>query len=410
MMRFSGLKILLIILFVWALPLSMSAQKKQIAQAREWVKNKKDLEKAEKSMRILLEDSQNRNNHKIWITLINSLVAQYEQGNEKLYLKQEYDMSQLFNITKRMFDTMEAYDSIDVLPNKKGKIDPKFRESHSIFLNKIRTNLYLGGVFFLNKKDYKQSMAFMEEYIECANHPLFEKYQYATTDTLLQYAARWAMYSGIKLNVPDAVLKYKTLAERDIKHYEFVLQYLAEAYDLKQMKKEYIETLQTGFDKYPTFPFFFPRLMDYYQSENKLDSALNIANKALEADSTNIMFQYAKSTILLNTGHYDECIKLCQKLIEKDDSLAEAYYNIGLAYFDQAIELDKVQQKSRDKRKRIMTLYKESLPYLEKYRLLAPEQKAQWVSPLYTIYLNLNMGKEFDEIDKIKNEYRNNHR
>ena len=140
-MRFSGLKILLIILFVWALPLSMSAQKKQIAQAREWVKNKKDLEKAEKSMRILLEDSQNRNNHKIWITLINSLVAQYEQGNEKLYLKQEYDMSQLFNITKRMFDTMEAYESIDVLPNRKGKIDPKFRESHSIFLNKIRTNL-----------------------------------------------------------------------------------------------------------------------------------------------------------------------------------------------------------------------------------------------------------------------------
>ena len=238
-MRFSGLKILLIILFVWALPLSMSAQKKQIAQAREWVKNKKDLEKAEKSMRILLEDSQNRNNHKIWITLINSLVAQYEQGNEKLYVKQEYDMSQLFNITKRMFDTMEAYDSIDVLPNKKGKIDPKFRESHSIFLNKIRTNLYFGGVFFLEKKDYKQSMAFMEEYIECANHPLFEKYQYATTDTLLQYAARWAMYSGIKLNVPDAVLKYKTLAERDIKHYEFVLQYLAEAYDLKQMKKEH---------------------------------------------------------------------------------------------------------------------------------------------------------------------------
>lgn len=253
-------------------------------------------------------------------------------------------------------------------------------------------------------------MAFMEEYIECANHPLFEKYQYVTTDTLLPYAARWTMYSGIKLNAPDVVLKYKTLAERDIKNYEFVLQYLAEAYDLKQMKKEYIETLQTGFDKYPTFPFFFPRLMDYYQSENKLDSALNIANKALEADSTNIMFQYAKSTILLNTGHYDECIKLCQKLIEKDDSLAEAYYNIGLAYFNQAIELDKVQQKSRDKRKRIMTLYKESLPYLEKYRLLAPEQKAQWVSPLYTIYLNLNMGKEFDEIDKIKNEYRNNHR
>ena len=26
---------------------------------------------------------------------------------------------------------------------------------------------------------------------------------------------------------------------------------------------------------------------------------------------------------------------------------------------------------------------------------------SKWAFPLYTIYLNLNMGKEFDEIDKI---------
>ena len=32
-----------------------------------------------------------------------------------------------------------------------------------------------------------------------------------------------------------------------------------------------------------------------------------------------------------------------------------------------------------------------------------PESKEKWLSPLYTIYLNLNMGKEFDAIDKIKN-------
>ena len=32
--------------------------------------------------------------------------------------------------------------------------------------------------------------------------------------------------------------------------------------------------------------------------------------------------------------------------------------------------------------------------------------KDQWALPLYTIYLNLNMGKEFDEIDKLLNQKR----
>ena len=45
--------------------------------------------------------------------------------------------------------------------------------------------------------------------------------------------------------------------------------------------------------------------------------------------------------------------------------------------------------------------YRKALPYLEKYRKLAPDQGSRWAVPLYTIYLNLNMGKEFDEMDKI---------
>ena len=41
------------------------------------------------------------------------------------------------------------------------------------------------------------------------------------------------------------------------------------------------------------------------------------------------------------------------------------------------------------------------MPYLEKYRQLEPDQTDKWALPLYTIYLNLNLGKEFDEIDKL---------
>jgi len=32
---------------------------------------------------------------------------------------------------------------------------------------------------------------------------------------------------------------------------------------------------------------------------------------------------------------------------------------------------------------------------------LRPDRKDAWGLPLYTIYLNLNMGKKFDEIDEL---------
>ena len=41
------------------------------------------------------------------------------------------------------------------------------------------------------------------------------------------------------------------------------------------------------------------------------------------------------------------------------------------------------------------------MPCMEKVRELQPDMVDRWASPLYRIYLNLNKGKEFDEMDKI---------
>ena len=38
---------------------------------------------------------------------------------------------------------------------------------------------------------------------------------------------------------------------------------------------------------------------------------------------------------------------------------------------------------------------------MENYRKLAPTEKQKWAPALYRIYFNLNMGKQFDEIDKL---------
>ena len=38
---------------------------------------------------------------------------------------------------------------------------------------------------------------------------------------------------------------------------------------------------------------------------------------------------------------------------------------------------------------------------MEDYRRLAADEKQRWAPALYRIYLNLNMGKQFEEIDQL---------
>lgn len=391
------------------LPLMLSAQRKQINIAQDQIKNGKDLAKAEKSMRQLLDDSVNHRNVKIWMTLFKAMQKQYEQGNEKLYLKQKYDTASLFDVTKRLFVDMECFDSICRIPDKKGRIDNKYSEKHAEYLDAIRPNLFYGGAFMVNKQRFQDAFDFYSLYLECAGKSMFQTYNYLEKDTMMPQVAYWASYCGYRLHNVAMTQQYKQLALRDTLHLSRAIQQLAEAALWEKDTVEYVELLEKGFGCFPKNPFFFSRLTDFWQGKERYDSAMSVVNRAYAADSTNMLFRYAKSSILLNTGHYDECIDICKKLIEEDDSLSDAYYNIGLAYFNQAIQLDKEEQKYRKKRRRIVELYELSLPFFERYRLLAPDEKRKWISPLYTIYLNLNKGKEFDEIDRIRHEYRRNH-
>ncbi len=152
----------------------MQAQKKEIAAARDQVKAGKDLNKAQASMEKLLKDSANLGNKKIWVTLFDAVRKQYEQGNEKLYLKQKYDTAQLFNLGRQMFLIAQGLDSVEMVPNRKGKVDIEYRKTHAEYLKRLRPNIYNGGVWFLQKKKYPEAYQFFDLYIDCATKPLFK--------------------------------------------------------------------------------------------------------------------------------------------------------------------------------------------------------------------------------------------
>jgi len=391
---------IILLLFLLVIGPNAWSQKKVISAAMDNVKKGTSLDKAEQSMLDLLKDSANLHNSKIWDVLFESQRKQYEQGNEKLYLKQQYDTASLFNIASRMFTVMERYDSIDALPDKKGHVKLKYRKDNSTFLNVVRPNLYTGGRFFIHKQKYSDAYRLLDQYIGTAYQPLFSAFQYAQKDKQMSEAGYWAVYAGYKSKDAGKVMKHATLALKDSVHYEMVLQYLCETYQQQKDTANYYRTLNEGFDRYPLSPFFYSYLIEYYSRQGKWEDALRLTDRALSVDSTVQFFHVTKSTLLLNQGDYKESYAISDSLLQKNDSLPEANLNAGLAKFNEGVKLDKAVQ-SPKQRRAILKLYQESLPYLEKYRSLRPDRKDAWGLPLYTIYLNLNMGKKFDEIDEL---------
>ena len=382
-------------------PVAASAQKKEIQTAKDQVKAGKNLDQAAASMKKLLADSANRTNRKIWTIYFDAVRKQYEQGNEKLYLKQKYDTAQLFNYTRQLFEVAFQYDSVETAPDKKGRRDFEFRKGHSDYLAHIRSNLYNGGIWFLNKKKYPDAYKFFDCYIECASQPMFKQRNYGEKDQHLPTAAYYAVYSGYKMKDPKATLHHSYEALKDTVHYNYMLQYLAETYMLEKDTARYVASLKEGFKRVPTFPYFFPRLVEYYVVRNQLDSAMTVVNEALTVVPDSDVYLAAKSNLLLEQGKLKECIEVSKKVIEVNQKLGDPYYNAGICYFNLAVEQDKNSHNSRKVKEQVEENYKKALPYLVKYREMEPKEQGKWAFPLYTIYLNLNMGKEFDEIDKV---------
>ena len=375
---------------------TVSAQRKQIGEARTYLKSGKNLDKAERLMTDLLKDSANQDNKRIYEIWLQSVQKQYEQANERFYMKKQQDTTQFFNLVRRMFSIAFRLDSLDMMPDKKGRVAPELRKDVAKDMISYRPNLFFGGAYFVRKQDFAKAFDYFETYINCTRQPLFTGYDPIFSEDRSAEASYWACYSGYRMNDPLLALRHREQALRDSSKRDMTFQYVAEAWKTLKDDSMYVATLQQGFMEYPTSNYFFPRLMDSYTQTGQYRKALDIVDKALAADSLNELYLYAKSNVLMQLEKYSESLAITNKLLELNGSLADAYYNGGTAYLNIALRMDPQRHK-----KQIRKMYQNALPYMEKYRALAPSEKSKWGPALYRIYFNLNMGKQFDEIDKM---------
>lgn len=327
--------------------------------------------------------------------------------NEKVYLKQSYDTVKFFTSTLGIFESLIACDSVEQIPDKKGRIRIKSRAKSRLILKRYYPNLASGGKFFLKKSDYKQAYTFFSAYLDVAESPILDSEQYQEKDRSRPRIAYWCVSSGYKQGDYNKVFKYKDLALKDRVYRSAVLELLASSYGHSKDTLSMVSTLQQGIREYPTASYFFTTLFDYYNVHAQYDRALLLADTMITTDKTNVLYKYAKSLSLMNMKAYDACIAESMEILSLDSTHAETYYNLGACYCNRAADMEKAIGTNvsiaqlREFKKQLRLLYRTALPYMEKYRFYKPDASDKWAPVLYRIYLNLNMGKQFDEIEKI---------
>ena len=103
---------------------------------------------------------------------------------------------------------------------------------------------------------------------------------------------------------------------------------------------------------------------------------MQFADDMLAKDPNNTFYLYVKGYLYHNMKDYDKAIEFYKKTIEVDPNYAEAYSNLGLIYCLQAQDFSEAKE-------------------------LKPDQKDLWLNGLYRVYYNLQMGPEFDAIEKL---------
>ena len=384
------------------------AQKKAVKEAQGIAKgDKADFTEARALIKGALENPETKDDAQAWYVAGFIEDQQFSAERTKQILGQQPNEPVMYEALGAILPYFKKAYELDQLPNEKGKIKNKFRRSNSAAILAARPNLINGGIQFFNLDKNKEALDFFATYVDIAINPMFEKENLLQTDTVLPQIAYYASLAAAKMEDYPSVLKYAPYAKEDKEVGKYAMEFISTALKAQGDTVKWIASLKDGIQKYPEHSFFFGHLIDYYSNNNKFDEAMQFADDMLAKDPNNTFYLYVKGYLYHNMKDYEKAIEFYNKTIEVDPNYAEAYSNLGLIYclqaqdFSEKATTDVNNPKYKEDQATLKVFYEKARPNYEKARELKPEQKDLWLNGLYRVYYNLQMGPEFDEIEKL---------
>ena len=165
--------------------------------------------------------------------------------------------------------------------------------------------------------------------------------------------------------------------------------------------------MNEAIEKYPEDQSILVQLFNYYFTTGKTEKAIAYLDKAISKEPGNPSFHLNKGFAFDKFGRQDDALKEYELAIKLKTDYADAYYNIGVIYFNRGVKQFDVadavptneQAKFEAEKKKSDEEFAKAVPYLEK----AVEFNSSDIyikDQLKNLYYRLKMMDKFEKLSK----------
>lgn len=307
-----------------------------------------------------------------------SMLNPKQNTNPKLFAAKGRLCQEVFKSENPKFKALyadpleEAYNAYQ----KAMELDPKGSMKKTFSLN--QTYLLLGndfinqGVKSFEAQNYEAALKSFEFNIKIASSDVY----LGVIDSGIYFNAGLAAYNG-KLYA-RAIPYFKKCTELKYeKTMPFFLEY--QSYMAIKDTTNGEETLKSAFKVYPDNQDVILQLVDHYMKCNRLTEAFAYINLAKSKDPNNHSLFWAEGVLYMKQEKYTDAIASLTKSVEIKGDLFDTQFNLGVCYYNRAVELFQKTQDIVDATKYNAALteanavFVNAIPYFEKANSLKPE-------------------------------------
>ncbi len=218
-------------------------------------------------------------------------------------------------------------------------------------------------------------------------------------------------YTGViakEAGLPDEALKY-FLRAKNLNYWmkePTLFNSISIIYLAKNDSADALAILKEGFLKYPSNTGILNELINYYISSGESTLALDYLRTAIKSDPSNKSYYFAQGTLYDKLDSLESGVASYKKALELDTNYFDAYFNLGVIFYNHGVEIQKKandepdNKKYEEGKKNADGEFIKSIPYLEKAHQINPKDK-QTLDNLKSVYYRLKMN---DKLEAVKKE------
>lgn len=380
---------------------TVGAQKRNVSKAKlKFTAEPQDLEGAKAAILPALEDTTTNRLANTWF------LAGDIFSNIYFKAKNRDNGEMLSSTAYSAFHYFLKADSLDQLPDKKGRVKPKLRAKVLENIKKFKTTFLESGMYFVKVKDNQKALKFLEFHLSLKDYPLLKNAGFdkdTLRNTIKYYCG--VLADGLK-DTPKSVQYFEEVKDLTIDGMDnnFVYQKLSSIYGEAKDTVNMIRILKAGAQKFTSENYYVLNLVDIYVYKRALDEALNWINEAIRIDDKNAALWNIKAKIV-EKDSLDLAIQCYKKASELKPDFDEPFGSIGRIYYNHAIdELDRINaikdnKKYRAEKIKLKDKFKVALPYYEKAYNINSNNRNYMIA-LRGIYYHLENEKMYKQMDE----------